>query len=410
MTDNNESNSNNNMRIKAFSKKVEEFLDRQGIGENLIKVALLLVSYFFLVLIMAEGRLVANTVLLLGFVAVSLAVLYFGIQWSRIICLWRSEISKILPAALSAFIALGLFIYVLIASEMLHGWFDVHHVWLIAMTSAGLFVIAYISNYLLSLSAKYKREYEQISQEKVRAERFKAELITNVSHDIQTPLTSIINYVDLLKNLSPKDKEFKKKFEEYTEVLDRKSARLKVLTTDLVEASKAATGNTAVNFQAVNFTEVIWQVAGEFDEQFKEQNLSFVFNPGTAQFVVGADSAHLWRILENLFGNAAKYSLAGTRVFAELMTLSDGMVKLSLKNISNEPLDQCVGELSEQFIRGDAARHTEGSGLGLYITKSLAELMGGSLSISVSGDQFEVVLLLKPSAIQQVSAPQLDGT
>ena len=408
MIDNNESNSSN-MRIKAFSKKVEEFLDRQGIGENLIKVALLLVSYFFLVLVMAEGRLVANTVLLLGFLAVSLVVLYFGIQWSRIICLWRSEISKILPAALSAFIALGLFIYVLIASEMLHGWFDAHHVWLIVMTSAGLFVIAYISNYLLSLSAKYKREYEQISQEKVRAERFKAELITNVSHDIQTPLTSIINYVDLLKNLSPKDKEFKKKFEEYTEVLDRKSARLKVLTTDLVEASKAATGNTAVNFQGVNLTEVIWQVAGEFDEQFKEQNLGFVFNPGTAQFVVGADSAHLWRILENLFGNAAKYSLAGTRVFAELMTLSDGMVKLSLKNISSEPLDQCVGELSEQFIRGDAARHTEGSGLGLYIAKSLAELMGGSLSISVSGDQFEVVLLLKPSAVQQVSAPQLDG-
>ena len=400
MINNNDKNGGN-AKAKPFLRKAEEFLHRQGIGENLVKVALLLVGYFLLLLVMEEGGLASNTILLLGFVAVSLIALYFGIQWSRIICLWNSRTSNFICFILSLFTACGLFIYAITALDVINGWFDMAHILIIVTISAGLFVIALISNYLLSLSTKYQREYEQISQEKVRAERFKAELITNVSHDIQTPLTSIINYVDLLKNLSPKDKDFKKKFEEYTEVLDRKSARLKVLTTDLVEASKAATGNTAVNFQAVNFTEVIWQVAGEFDDQFKAQNLSLVFNPGTAQFVVGADSAHLWRILENLFGNAAKYSLAGTRVFAELTTLSDEMVKLSLKNISSEPLDQCVGELSEQFIRGDAARHTEGSGLGLYIAKSLAELMGGSLSISVSGDQFEVVLLLRPSTAAQ---------
>ena len=399
----NNDNNGGNARTKILSKKAEEFLHKQGVGENLIKVTLLLVAYFFAVLVVAEGRLGGNTVIFYSFIALSLVALYFGVQWSRILCLWRSEISKIVPAALSVFAAFGLFLYLVMINDMSHGWFDWAHIFILMVISTGLFVIAYISNYLLSLSAKYQREYEQISQEKVRAERFKAELITNVSHDIQTPLTSIINYVDLLKKLSPKDKDFKEKFEEYTEVLDRKSARLKVLTTDLVEASKASTGNTPVNLQPVNLTEIIWQVAGESDEQFKEQNLSFVFNPDPAPFMVTADSVHLWRILENLFGNAAKYSLPGTRVFVDLAPLGETMIRFSLKNISSEPLDQCVGELSEQFIRGDAARHTEGSGLGLYIAKSFAELMGGSLSIQVSGDQFEVVLLLKTHNLVQAA-------
>jgi signal transduction histidine kinase len=232
----------------------------------------------------------------------------------------------------------------------------------------------------LSLSA----EYDKANAEKIRAERFKAELITNVSHDIRTPLTSIINYVDLLKAMPVEREDYR----EYVDVLERKSARLKVLISDLMDATKAATGNLAVNMQGVDLSEIVGQIAGEFDDQFAGCDLSFVLRQPDEPVFVDADRNHLWRVLENLFGNAAKYSLPGTRVFAEI-ALRDGKTSLTLKNTSKTPIDLPTENLTEQFMRGDYSRQTEGSGLGLHIAKSLVELMGGSLEICVSGDLFE---------------------
>ncbi|MCL2084880.1 MAG: HAMP domain-containing histidine kinase, partial [Oscillospiraceae bacterium] len=244
-----------------------------------------------------------------------------------------------------------------------------------------LAVLTCICSHLLSLAG----EYEKANAEKIRAERFKAELITNVSHDIRTPLTSIISYVDLLKAL-PVERE---DFLDYVNVLDRKSARLKTLINDLMEASKAAAGNVAVDLREVDLSEIAGQIAGEFDDRFAERNLTFVLRQPDAPVSVHADSGHLWRVLENLFGNAAKYALPGTRVFAEI-SLRGGRAVLSLKNTSENPIDLPADALTEQFIRGDRARRTDGSGLGLYIAKSLTELMDGQFTIRSTGDLFEV--------------------
>jgi len=229
-------------------------------------------------------------------------------------------------------------------------------------------------------------EYDKANAGKIRAERFKAELITNVSHDIRTPLTSIINYVDLLKALPVEHPDFT----EYVGILDRKAARLKTLIDDLMEASKASTGNMNVDMREIDLCEIAGQIAGEFDEQFTERNLTLVLRQPDQPVTANADSGHLWRVLENLFGNMAKYALPGTRVFAEI-GLCDGKPTISLKNTSQNPIDQSGGDmLTEQFIRGDRARQAEGSGLGLYIAKSLVELMGGRFEIRASGDLFEV--------------------
>ena len=330
------------------------------------------------------------------FALLSLPGLYLLAQWSRIIYFLRNPLNWAVSILLTMIFIFAIFLLWLFVRAAFWGDFT----FLFACIPAFMIVaVAYCNSFLASLSAEYKQKYEQANQDKIRAERFKSELITNVSHDIQTPLTSIINYTDLLRNLSPEDKQFDTKFEEYTEVLERKSARLKDLTSSLIEASKAATGNVPLDMKPVNLTELIWQVVGEFDDQFITRDLDFVFSRNDEQYGVIADSSQLWRILENLFSNMAKYSLEGTRIFAQLEYVQAGkgakMVKLSLKNTSTEPLDQIVGELTEQFIRGDKARHSEGSGLGLYIAKSLTELMDGELAVQVSGDQFEVSVLLK---------------
>ena len=247
---------------------------------------------------------------------------------------------------------------------------------------AALFLLAalsYFCTFVLSLS----KGFELLNEEKLRAERFKSELITNVSHDIRTPLTSIINYVDLLKAL-PLEHE---KLHGYLGVLDKKSARLKLLISDLMEASKASTGNLPVNIEQINLSEIVGQVAGEYDDSFRARELALVLRLPGEPTMAQADAAHLWRVLENLFGNAAKYALPGTRVFAEIC-VRDGQAFFALKNTSQSPIDLNDNALMEQFIRGDRARNTEGSGLGLYIAKSLMELMGGQLEIKVSGDLF----------------------
>jgi signal transduction histidine kinase len=194
--------------------------------------------------------------------------------------------------------------------------------------------------------------------------------------------------VDLLKGLPVETPEFG----EYVGVLEKKSGRLKTLVDDLMEASKATTGNVNVEMKAVNLSEIAGQIAGEFDQPFAERGLTLVFPQADQAVFVQADSRHLWRVLENLFGNVVKYALPQTRVFADILLVEGDNIRFTLKNTSREPLDVSGESLTEQFIRGDRARKTEGSGLGLYIAKSLMELMGGDLTIRTTGDLFEANL------------------
>lgn len=224
----------------------------------------------------------------------------------------------------------------------------------------------------------------------MKDERLKADLITNVSHDIKTPLTSIINYVDLIKRENVKDE----KIREYIEVLDAKSQRLKQLTDDLVEASKISSGNIVLQWEKINLVELLNQTIGEFSEKFEEKALSPVFNAPKGNIYIEADSRRIWRVIENLFNNIFKYALEGTRVYIDMAFTQDEeageLVVLSLKNISAQPLKVNPAELTERFIRGDESRTTEGSGLGLSIAKNLTEAQKGKFEIVMDGDLFKV--------------------
>ena len=221
----------------------------------------------------------------------------------------------------------------------------------------------------------------------LKKERMQTELITNVSHDLKTPLTSIINYVDLMKRENPTDP----KIQEYLRILDEKSQRLKVLTEDVVEASKASTGNIKLEMNDIDFVEMVQQVIGEFEEKFQEKNLTMMVHFTDEPSIIYADGQRLWRVLENVFGNVVKYAMEGTRVYAEISNRNK-KVTFSLKNISAQPLNISADELTERFIRGDVARNTEGSGLGLSIAKSLTELQGGEFKLYLDGDLFKVMI------------------
>lgn len=221
----------------------------------------------------------------------------------------------------------------------------------------------------------------------VKNERMKTELITNVSHDLNTPLTSIISYVDLLKRENFTDP----KVLEYLDILEAKAARLKVLTEDVVEASKASTGNLTLNMNNLDFVEMLHQVIGEFEERFEEHHLTMIVHFPDEPSVIYADGQRLWRVLENIFGNVTKYAMEDTRVYAEVMN-AHGQVVFTLKNISAQPLNFAAEELTERFVRGDVARGTEGSGLGLSIAKSLTELQGGKFQLYLDGDLFKVTI------------------
>lgn len=224
--------------------------------------------------------------------------------------------------------------------------------------------------------------------EKLRSERFKAELITNVSHDLKTPLTSIINYVDLLKKEDIQDP----KAQEYLEVLDRKSQRLKKLTEDLVEASKASTGTLAVTKERLGFTQLLAQALGEYEEKFEKSGLEPVLTSPDHELYVEADGRHLWRVIDNLLGNCVKYAMPGTRVYLDVKAW-DGNVTMSVKNISRAPLNIPAEQLMERFVRGDESRTAEGSGLGLSIARSLTELQGGTFRLDIDGDLFKAVVV-----------------
>lgn len=225
-------------------------------------------------------------------------------------------------------------------------------------------------------------------EERMKSERMKTELITNVSHDLKTPLTSIISYVQLLKDdsLAPAVKK------EYLEILDRQSAKLKKLTEDVVEASKAASGVLAVNTEKLNAGELLEQSVGEFEARMRAAGLEPVVQLPDMPVFLSADSALLGRVLENLLTNIVKYAQQGTRVYFDLLLKGDSVI-LAAKNISREPLNISADELMERFVRGDSSRHSEGSGLGLSIARSLTELMGGKLEIILDGDLFKAEIL-----------------
>lgn len=228
----------------------------------------------------------------------------------------------------------------------------------------------------------------------MKDERMKADLITNVSHDIKTPLTSIINYVDLIK----REEVNNERVRSYIRVLDEKSQRLKQLTDDLVEASKISSGNINLHFEKINLTELLNQTIGEFSEKFEEKGLTIVMNVNASNVMIEADSRSIWRVMENLFNNIYKYALEGTRVYIIIHSLLGGderaqeIVEVSIKNISANELNCNPEELTERFIRGDESRTTEGSGLGLSIAKNLTEAQHGTFEIQLDGDLFKVIL------------------
>ena len=220
---------------------------------------------------------------------------------------------------------------------------------------------------------------------RMKSERFKTELITNVSHDIKTPLTSIINYTDLLKKENIETEPVKG----YIEVLDRQSERLKKLITDLLEASKASSGNIKLDIAEVDAGLMLEQVYGEYQNKFEKAELTGIVTKPSETVFIKADANHLFRVFDNILGNVVKYAQPGTRVYIDL-TQNDETITISFKNISKEKLNITGEELMERFVRGDRSRNTEGSGLGLSIAKSLANLMGGKLEIVIDGDLFKV--------------------
>ena len=224
---------------------------------------------------------------------------------------------------------------------------------------------------------------EQAVQERMKAEHLKTELITNVSHDIKTPLTSIVNYVDLLK----KEDMPSPAAREYIAVLDRQSHRLKKLTEDLVEASKASSGALNVELQPTDVNVLLSQIEGEYQERLAACHLTLVTQPPAPGTMIQADSRLLSRVMDNLVSNVCKYALENTRVYVTA-AVRDGQAVISFKNVSRDELNISPDELMERFVRGDASRHSEGSGLGLSIARSLVQLQGGTFALSIDADLF----------------------
>lgn len=240
-----------------------------------------------------------------------------------------------------------------------------------------------------------KQGVKQSLNNQMKSERLKSELITNVSHDLKTPLTSIINYVDLLKREDLSEEERKK----YLDVLERKTDRLKILIEDLFEAAKMASGSVELNIEPVNVAALLKQTLAEFDDKIEQSSLTFRVNIEQNKIYAPLDGKKTWRVFENLISNALKYAMPNTRVHVDLIELPDN-IQLTIKNVSAYEIQFDADELFERFKRADESRHTEGSGLGLAIAKSIVELQGGNLSIDVDGDYFKVTVVFyrfKPS-------------
>ena len=247
---------------------------------------------------------------------------------------------------------------------------------------------------LNSISSGMSRAVEQ----KMKSERFRTELITNVSHDIKTPLTSIINYVDLIKKEKPEGK-----IEEYTEILDRQSNRLKKLLDDLLEASKASTGSINVELNKTNVGEIVNQAVGEYSERLEKSGIDLIVNLPDEPTYIMADGRKLWRIFDNVLSNICKYSLPNTRAYADVVNKGENVV-ISFKNISKDQLNIDSDELMERFVRGDSSRNTEGSGLGLSIARSFAELQKAEFNLYIDGDLFKAEIIFKRVPPDEVKA------
>lgn len=268
-----------------------------------------------------------------------------------------------------------------------------HKIPVITMQEPALTLAEYVNNIGDGLSAAV--------EEKLKSERLKTELIANVSHDIKTPLTSIINYVDLLK----KENLNSETAGGYLDILSSKTWRLKTLIEDLMEASKASSGALSLNLEYLNLVELIRQSIGEFDDRFASHSLEVVLNMTEEPVYILADGRSTYRIIENIFSNAYKYALNGTRIYVEIIS-DEKNVSVSVKNISASKLNIKSDELMERFARGDMSRNTEGSGLGLSIAKSLAALQDASFDIELDGDLFKAVLNFKRVYIKEKNTPK----
>ena len=224
-------------------------------------------------------------------------------------------------------------------------------------------------------------------EDRMKSERMKTELITNVSHDLKTPITSIVNYVGLLKTEGLDEQKRK----QYLDVLDRQSARLKKLTEDVIEASKAASGALQAELEEIDAVELLEQTIGEYEGRLRDSHIEPVLTVSAQEAFIRADSTLLGRILDNILMNVLKYAQPDTRAYFDLYQ-NGGQIAIAIKNISREPLNISPDELMERFVRGDSSRHTEGSGLGLSIARSLAELMNGKMTLLLDGDLFKTIL------------------
>lgn len=326
----------------------------------------------------------------------------FVYQWRRGLwknCLlyrWCAALRRKLRAAwsglrLSRRPAVAFFIYLsctmLLGLLLYMSFFHGGEVWLFLLLFA-LFQWA-----ALRLSLRMERDRQAVIAEtverEIRAQRFQAELITNVSHDLRSPLTSLINYVDLLKKAGPNAPEAA----EYLDVLDRKSQRLKKLTDDLIEASKASSGVLPVDLEVLGLKELAQQAAAEYDDRFQAAGLTLVMDAPEEDVMVVADGRHLWRVLDNLLSNCAKYSLPGSRVYLAI-SAGDGRGTITVKNVSAESLNIPADELMSRFVRGDHSRTDGGSGLGLSIADSLTKLQHGTFSLEIDGDLFKASVSL----------------
>lgn len=244
-------------------------------------------------------------------------------------------------------------------------------------------VLKQMAEYINDIAGGFTNAIEQ----SLKSERLKTELITNVSHDIKTPLTSIINYVDLLKQENIEDEKIK----QYIDILNQKSLRLKKLIEDLVEASKVSSGNVKLNIEVIDLKELLAQTLGEFEDRFETKKLKIDIEMPNEEVKIKADNRYMYRVIENLFSNITKYSIDNSRVYISLTKQND-RIKLEIKNISKDKLNITPDELMQRFVRGDKSRYTEGSGLGLSIAKSLTEMQGGKFDINIDGDLFKVII------------------